>query len=111
MIFNTSDDIIKDIKNRISNHIKDIIESNLIIDTNNIISLLRTYLHELEIRNEIKQYYIDDDKKDNVIRIIFQKENNTTSFKVNIDLELRKLKIIKIQNSEFDKKTLEKFLL
>jgi hypothetical protein len=109
MIFNTSVDIRKDITERISKYLKDSVGQNTSIDTNNIISLLRSYFHELKIREEIIDYTVSDYKNDTTISIKFQRNSDFVSFEVDLYAELRKLKITKIQ--EHDNKNLDKFFI
>lgn len=100
MIFNTSIDIRKDVTERISKHLRDSVGQNTVIDTNNIISLLRSYFHELKIRQEIVDYVVSDYKNDYIVYIKFQRNTDSVSFEVDLYAELRKLKITKIQEHD-----------
>lgn len=110
MIFNTSEDIKKDIKNRISKYLEESVGQNTSIDTNNIISLLRSYFHELKIREEIIDYTVSDYKNDYTINIKFQRNIDHISLEIDLYNELRKLKISKIQEHD-NKNNLHKFFI
>lgn len=116
MIFNNSEDIKKDIKDKISNYLRESVGQNTSIDTNNIISLLRSYLYELQIRHEISFFGIDDDKKDYMINIRIHQSNvdwggiYELRFKIDLFAELRKLKITKIQDHD-NKNNLDNFFV
>ena len=97
MIFNTPEDIKKDIFNKISNYLKETIGQHSNIDTNNIVSLLRSYFLELKIRKEVTDFVIGWDDGTYSIKINFTFDNNPIEFDVDLFNELRKLKIIKIQ--------------
>lgn len=110
MIFNTSVDIKKDVTDRISKYLKDSVGQNTSIDTNNIISLLRSYFHELKIREEIIDYTVNDYKDDTTVSIKFQRNSDYVSFEVDLYSELRKLKITKIQEHD-NKNNLDNFFI
>ncbi len=111
MIFNSSDDIKKDIKNKISEYLKDILNQNLKVDTNNIISLLRSYLYELQIRKEINNSNIEDDKKNYMITIEFIFNEKIEKIVIDLYSEIRKIKIDKIQKCNLSEKDIKKFVL
>jgi hypothetical protein len=111
MIFNSSDDIKKDIKNRIYEYLKDILNQNLKVDTNNIISLLRSYLYELQIRKEIINSNIEDDKKNYMITIEYIFNDKMEKIIIDLYSEIRKIKIDKIQNHNLSEKDIKKFVL
>lgn len=94
MIFNSSNDIKCDIVDKISEHMIYCISNNQVIDRNNIISLIRTYLHELKIRKFINKY--DVDKLDGNILINFEYNNESNNINIDLYNQLRKLKIKKI---------------
>ena len=100
MIFNTSEDIKKDIKIKISNYLKETIGNNSTIDTNNIISLVRSYFYELKIREEIIDSNIGDNKNNDTINIKYQRLNEIIEFDIDLHTELRKLKIVKIKEHD-----------
>jgi len=100
MIFNTSEDIKKDVKNRISEYLRDSVGKNTIVDTNNIISLLRSYFYELKIREEIIDSNVSDYNNDYIININFQRNTDFINIKIDLYAELRKLKINKIQEHD-----------
>lgn len=102
MIFNTSEDIKRNIKDRITKYLKDSVSQGTIIDTNNIISLLRSYFYELKIREEILDYMVSDYQNDYVISIKFQRNSDYVNFEVDLYSELRKMKIVKIQEHNND---------
>jgi hypothetical protein len=108
MIFNTSDDIRKDVKNRISHYLKESVGQNTSIDTNNIISLLRSYFYELKIRDEVTDFGVSDFKDGYIVTIQYSRLNDDVSFDVDLFSELRKLKIVKIQEHE-NKNNLDKY--
>ena len=110
MIFNTSDDIKRDVKDRISKYLKDSVGQNTSIDTNNVISLLRSYFHELKIREEIIDYTVSDYQNDTTVNIKFQRNGDYVSLEVDLYSELRKLKIVKIQEHD-NKNNLDKFFI
>lgn len=95
MIFNTSKDIERDIKSKITNYIK---QDNNCEDMKRLISILSSYLYEMKIIKEIESYTIDEINK-NKINILFYKDNNSYKFGISMDLELRNLKINKIISS------------
>jgi len=99
MIFNTSEDIKKDIKLKVSNYLKETIGQGTNIDTNNIISLLRSYLYELKIRKEVTDSTIND-HRNFTINVNFVRDNETIDFDIDLFNELRKLKIIKIKDHD-----------
>lgn len=94
MIFTSYKNIEQDIKTRISNYIK---ENENISDVSNIISLIRSYLHEMKIIKEINNYKVTEiNNKEFYINIIHI--NTEHKFKISIDLEIRNLKINKIKS-------------
>lgn len=103
MIFNTSDDIKNNVKDLIIKYLRDTINQDTIIDTNNIISLLRTYLYELKIREEVLEYTVNDYQNDYIINIKIQRNIDCINFKIDLYSELRKMKIVKIQKHNNDK--------
>ena len=110
MIFNKSEDIKIDVVSKITNYLKDTVNQNSNIDTNNIISLLRSYFYELKIREEVVDSNVSDDKNNYIINIRYQRLNENVNFDVDLFAELRKLKIVKIQEHD-DKKNLRKFFI
>lgn len=111
MIFNTSEDIKRDVKSKISNYLKETIGNNSSIDTNNIISLLRCYFYELKIRDELIDSNVSDDKSNYIINIKYQRLNEIITFDVDLYSELRKLKIVKIQKHDIEKKNFKNFFI
>jgi hypothetical protein len=97
MIFNTSEDIKKDTINRVSNYLKETIGQNSSIDTKNIVSLLRSYFFELKIRKEVYDFVIGWSDGKYEIEINFKYNDEDITFRIDLFNELRKLKIIKIQ--------------
>lgn len=95
MIFNSIKDIKKDIYDRILSHLQD--SDN--IDAKHISSLLKTYLYELQIKDEIDGYQTTANRNDDSLFVEISKNNKINSFVININTELRKLKIKKINNN------------
>jgi hypothetical protein len=110
MIFNTSEDIKRNVKDRITKYLKDSVSQGTSIDTNNIISLLRSYFYELKIREEIIDYMVSDYQDDYTINIKFQRNSDYVNFEVDLYAELRKMKIVKIQEHD-NKNNLSKFFI
>ena len=110
MIFNTSEDIKRNVIERIITYLKDSVSQGTNIDTNNIISLSRSYFYELKIREEILDYTVSDYQNDYVITIKFQRNSDFVNFEVDLYAELRKMKIVKIQGHD-NKNNLSKFFI
>lgn len=97
MIFRNITDIKKDILDKIDKYLSDY---NNVIDTKHIVSLLKTYLYELKIRKEIEAYQTNMIKTNNTSLFVeITKDDNIETFLINVDTELRKLKIKKINNN------------
>ena len=96
MIFKTNKDIETDIKTKISSYIKKYDNNDGIKD---IISIIRTYLYEMKIINEILEYDVSEISNNRFI-VFFNKENNLSRFEVSMDLEFRNLKINKIMSKK-----------
>ena len=109
MIFNTPEDIKKDVKNRISNYLGSTVGENSSIDTQNIVGLLRNYLNELKNIGEISNWDVDDETGKTNILVIIYKDKQMHYFEMDLFMELRKLKIVKIQ--EHNKTNLDNFLV
>ena len=97
MIFNTYKDIETDLKNKISEYIK--ISNDTISDMNNIISIIRTYLYEMKIINEISEYKVEILDKNRFI-INIEKNDTKYKFEVSVKLEIRNLKINKLKSHD-----------
>lgn len=96
MIFKDIKEIKKDIYSRIFEHI----QINVDIDIPHIVSLLKPYLFELQIKKEIDGYQTNIVKtQKNTLFVEITKNNIINSFIINVDIELRKLKINKINNN------------
>lgn len=106
MIFDTPHDILIDVKNKISNYLADTSNDRSNIDINNIISLLRNYLNELKNIHEIRNWDVDNEPGTNNILVIIYTDKRMHYFEMDLSLELRKLKIVRIQeNGEKNKST------
>lgn len=93
MIFNQAVDIEVDIKNRISNYLKDKPSYNI----KELTSLLNIYLNELAIIHEIKNYkttIIDN----NSFILLFYKNDIQYKLEISLIIELRNNKIKKIKS-------------
>lgn len=104
MIFNNIFDIKDSIHNNLSNYLKDNMQD---IDTNMILSLLRSYLQELKSIKEIDKYIAFLDEGEIVVNI--SKNNEIDVFSININTEIRKIKINKIKN--IDNKNINFFII
>lgn len=91
MVFNDINDIKNNLYDNISNYILKNIND---IDISMIIFLIRTYLQELKTLNEINNYLVNNNE--NIISIKIDK-NIIDEFTINIDNEIRKIKIKKIK--------------
>jgi CTP:phosphocholine cytidylyltransferase-like protein len=100
MIFNTSEDLKKDIINKVCNYLKETIGQNSSIDTKNIVSLLRSYFFELKIRKEVTDSVIGWSDGKYEIEINFKYNEEDIIFRIDLFNELRKLKITKIKNNK-----------
>ena len=98
MIFDNTKDIQDDIYKKISHFLKDNIENK---DIQYVISLVRSYLTELKNIKEIDNYQAEIDKtNDNSIIIQITKDNDNCFFTINLDIEVRRLKINKIKSTD-----------
>jgi len=104
MIFNNIFDIKDRIHNNLSNYLKDNMQD---IDTNMILSLLRSYLQELKSIKEIDKYIAFLDEGEIVVNI--SKNNEIDVFSIDINTEIRKIKINKIKN--IDNKNINFFII
>jgi len=104
MIFNNIFDIKDSIHNNLSNYLKDNMQD---IDTNMILSLLRSYLQELKSIKEIDKYIAFLDEGEIVVNI--SKNNEIDVFSIDINTEIRKIKINKIKN--IDNKNINFFII
>ena len=111
MIFNTTEDITKDVKSRISNYLGSTVGNNSSIDTQNIVGLLRNYLNELKNIGEIDNWDVDTETGKSNILVIIYKDHSMHYFEMDLFLELRKLKIIKIQEHDNKNKNLNNFFV
>lgn len=111
MIFNTPEDILRDIKEKISNYLGYTVGNNSNIDTQNIIGLLRNYLNELKNIGEIGNWDVDTETGTANILVIIYKDKKMHYFEMNLFTELRKLKITKIQGGDSEKKNLKNFFV
>jgi hypothetical protein len=97
-LFNSLDDIKKDIIDRMDNYLKTIYDSS--VEDKDIIALLRNYIWQLKTKEEINDYRIVKYKK-NIINInIYNSVGDSLEFNINLDVELRKIKIIKIKDKK-----------
>jgi hypothetical protein len=96
MIFNSVKDIQNDIYIKISSFLKDNINNK---DIKNIISLLRSYLMELKNIREIDNYQTEIENKTTIIVQILKGTDNCF-FTIDLDLEVRRLKINKIKSTD-----------
>jgi len=104
MIFNNIFDIKDSIHNNLSNYLKDNMQD---IDTNMILSLLRSYLQELKSIKEIDKYIAFLDEGEIVVNI--SKNNEIDVFSIDINTEIRKIKINTIKN--IDNKNINFFII
>ena len=104
MLFNSVSEIKNDILDKISNYLMECVQTNTPIDRKNILSLIRTYFHELEIRNII--YLHDVEISGNEIHMNFYFDQQEVSFSVDLFNHVRKMKIDKIY-----KNIIENFLV
>jgi len=93
MLFNDINDIKDSIRKNLSNYLKDNMHD---IDNKMILSLLRSYLQELKSIKEIVKYIAAMDN--NKIIISIDKDDKIENFIIDIDIEIRKIKINKIKN-------------
>jgi len=94
MIFNSLDEIVNDINSKILSYVT----LNTSIDMKELISILKNYLYEMRIIDEIDKFdvsQLDDEFK---VAIEIEKHNLEKRFIFDISLETRKLKIKKITN-------------
>ncbi len=111
MIFNTPKDILQDIKEKISNYLGYTAGNNSNIDIQNIVGLLRNYLNELKNIGEISNWDVDyETGKPNILVIIYQNKQ-MHYFEMDLLIELRKIKITKIQGGGSEKKNLKNFFV
>lgn len=96
MIFNTSKDIESDIKNKLSQYIKDNCEN---LDFKLLRSIIWVYLRELNIIHELDSYFVSE-IVDNNFYIKYTKDNNEYSFNISSIIEIRKIKIEKIKSNK-----------
>jgi hypothetical protein len=98
MVFNDINDIKNNLYNNISNYI---IKNINDIDISMIIFLIRSYLRELKLLNEVNNFLVTYNGK-----LIFIKidKDYIDEFTINIDNEIRKLKIKRIKNDNNIKK-------
>ncbi|MFA5586560.1 MAG: hypothetical protein WDA02_08460 [Saccharofermentanales bacterium] len=98
MVFNNINDIKNNLYNNISNYI---IKNINDIDISMIIFLIRSYLRELKLLNEVNNFLVTYNGK-----LIFIKidKDYIDEFTINIDNEIRKLKIKRIKNDNNIKK-------
>lgn len=104
MLFNSLEDIRRDIINKVDDHLKDLYTKNHngIPDssTKDIIALISNYIWQLKVKNELNNYQIILYKQ-NIIKItIFNNSDESLEFNINLDIELRKIKIIKIKDKK-----------
>lgn len=94
MIFENVKDIDDDIHKRIEQYLKNNIENK---DINHILSLIRSYLTEVKNIKEIDDW--DASLKDGKIIIKITKNNDNKLITIDLDVEIRKIKINKIKSS------------
>jgi len=94
MLFNSINDINIDIHRRIEYYLMNNIEHK---DINYIISLIRSYLTEIKNIKDID--YFDVSIIDNNIQIYICKDVDKQEITINLDMEVRKIKINKIKSS------------
>lgn len=94
MLFNSINDINIDIHRRIEYYLMNNIEHK---DINYIISLIRSYLTEIKNIKDID--YFDVSIIDNNIQIYICKDIDKQEITINLDMEVRKIKINKIKSS------------
>lgn len=98
MLFDNTKDIQTDIYHKMSNFL---MNNTDIIDIKHIISLLRSYLSELKNIKEIDNYQAEIDKtSSNTIIVEIRKDIDVKYFTIDIDMEIRRLKINKIKSSD-----------
>jgi len=93
MKFQTGKDIEIDIKNRLSEYVKD--NSNN-LDLNRLKSIVWVYLQELKIRFELESFNVSE-IVDDTFHISYTKDNKDYKFTVSSVLEMRSIKIEKIK--------------
>jgi len=105
MVFNDINDIKNNLYNNISNYI---IKNINDIDISMIIFLIRSYLRELKLLNEVNNFLVTYNGK-----LIFIKidKDYIDEFTINIDNEIRKLKIKRIKNDNNIKKFVFKYYI
>ena len=105
MVFNNINDIKNNLYNNISNYI---IKNINDIDISMIIFLIRSYLRELKLLNEVNNFLVTYNGK-----LIFIKidKDYIDEFTINIDNEIRKLKIKRIKNDNNIKKFVFKYYI
>lgn len=105
MLFNSLEDIKQDIINKVDEHLKELYNKNPngIPDssTKDIIALISNYVWQLKVKKELSNYQIILYKQNTIKITILNDSGDSLVFNINLDIELRKIKIIKIK----DKKT------
>jgi hypothetical protein len=96
MIFNKGEDIISDIRTKISSYIK---QNNDCDDIKNLISIMNSYLYEMKIIKEIESFSVNG-INNSKFEVIFSKDDLAYKFYISMDLELRNLKINKITSNK-----------
>lgn len=102
VLFNSLEDIKQDIINKVDDHLKELYtqKHNVIPDSSDkdIIALISNYIWQLKIKNELNDYQIILYKQ-NTIKITISNDSDISlKFDINLDIELRKIKIIKIKD-------------
>lgn len=92
MIFNDLNEVVNDINSKILSYIID----NEWFDMNELISILKNYLYEIRIINEIDKFSVTQPISDFCLLIEITKQNIDKKFTFDINQETRKLKIRKI---------------
>ena len=102
MLFNSLEDIKQDIINKVDEHLKELYDKypNGIPNssTKDIIALISNYIWQLIVKKELEHYEIVLFKKKIIKIILINNIDDPLKFNINIDIELRKMKIIKIKD-------------
>lgn len=95
MLFNSISDINSDIRERVQCYLMNNIDHK---DNNYIISLIRSYLTEIKNIKDIDHFHVSI--IDNDIHVYISRYNDKQDMIINLDMEIRKIKINKIKSSD-----------